>query len=369
MKLVSVLTTEASGGAEFATAVLLDALGERGHEVVALSNQSGKNAPSRVAERQVALGPKLSRRSWPRVVLRSRFLLRRLRAALREVAPYDVLLLHYKKEQLLAPLLPSSLRARLVWAEWGPVPPPLRRGPLRLAYLAAARRAALVIAVSDATRDSLVGVGVPPEKVVVLPNALRTDEIRFDKAGREKVRERLGIADEAFVVGCVSRFHPKKRNDILVEAVARLGERAELILAGAGETEAQLRELAAQRGVRAHFLGTPTGDLKEVLSAFDVSVFCPSPNEGAPRAVIIAMLAGRPCIATGAEGVRGLIPQGTGEIITPDNDVERLTVALRSYAGDPERRQADGERARAYAEERFDAAAVAQRFEQLLVAL
>ena len=55
--------------------------------------------------------------------------------------PYDVLLVHYKKEQLMAPLLPARLRATWCWAEWGPVPYPLRGGLPCQAYLRAGRRA------------------------------------------------------------------------------------------------------------------------------------------------------------------------------------------------------------------------------------
>ena len=66
-----------------------------------------------------------------------------------------MLLVHYKKEQLLALMLPKRLRSTVVWAEWGPVPYPLRKGLPRRAYLAAARRAALVLAISEGTRRSV----------------------------------------------------------------------------------------------------------------------------------------------------------------------------------------------------------------------
>ena len=71
-----------------------------------------------------------------------------------------MLLVHYKKEQLMAGMLSKRLRATTVWAEWGPVPMPLRSGIPRLAYLAAASRAALVMAVSEGTRRSVADVGV-----------------------------------------------------------------------------------------------------------------------------------------------------------------------------------------------------------------
>ena len=66
--------------------------------------------------------------------------------------------------------------------------------------------------------------------------------------GREAVRTRLGIPSDAFVVGCISRFHPKKRNDVVVDATVALDDPdVHLILAGDGETEAELRERARRR--------------------------------------------------------------------------------------------------------------------------
>jgi glycosyltransferase involved in cell wall biosynthesis len=368
VKVVTVLTSEARGGAEFAATVMLDALAERGHECLMLTNQPEIADGTRVATRRIELGPKLSRRSWRSLAAGFPRLRRTLLRALEEEAPYDVLLLHFKKEQLLCATLPSRLRRTTVWAEWGPVPAQFRAGPPRRAYLAAARRVRLVMAISEGTRRSVVDVGVPEAKVTVVHNVVRGDELRFDAGGRERVRRELGIPSEAFVAGCISRFHPKKRNDVVVDAVSRLDGDAHLIMAGDGETEPDLRAQAERLGVRAHFLPTPRDDVAAVLSAFDVSVFCPSPTEGAPRAVIIAMLAERPCVATGAEGVVDLIAPGTGEIVAPDNDVGVLTDSLRRYAADPARRIEEGRRARVTALERFDAPVVAARVEELFAA-
>src|SRR3979411_179183 len=102
--------------------------------------------------------------------------------------------------------LPQHLRTTLVWAEWGPVPFPLRRGLPRRMYLAAARRAAVIMAVSPGTKASGCEVGVPAGRVVDLPNAVRTDESRFAAAARRRRRAELGVPEDAFVVGCISRF-------------------------------------------------------------------------------------------------------------------------------------------------------------------
>jgi|HubBroStandDraft_4_1064222.scaffolds.fasta_scaffold04943_3 glycosyltransferase involved in cell wall biosynthesis len=365
MKVVSVMTTNSKGGAEFAAVEMLDALVDRGHETVMLTDQPLIGRDTRVAIRPIAIGPKLSTKSYLRLALQWVFYLRRLHKALEREWPYDVLLVHYKKEQLMARWLTRRLRATLVWAEWGPVPFPLRRGLPRRMYLRAARDAATVMAVSAGTKDSVCAVGVPAGKVEIVPNVLRTEEISFTEDGRARLRAELGVREEAFIVGCISRFHPKKRNDVVVEAVKLLDERVHLVLAGNGETESELRRIAAPLGGRAHFMPTPGANVAEVLSAFDVSVFCPSPTEGAPRAVILGMLAERPCLATGPEGVADMITPGIGVIVEPENDSAALAAALRPYLEDPARIAREGAEARRRAVVTYDAATVSEHIERL----
>lgn len=366
MKIVSVMTTHSRGGAEFAAVEMLDALVDRGHEPVMLTDQPEIARDRRVPVRSVEIGPKLSTRSWRELAMSWPALLRDLRRTLEAEAPYDVLLVHYKKEQLLASMLPKRLRPSLVWCEWGPIPFPLRTGAPRQAYLAAGRRADLVLAISKGTRDNVVDVGIPAWKVVTVPNVLRTDEIDYSPEGRARVREKLGIPSEAFVVGCISRFHPKKRNDVVVDAVKLLrNEHVHLVLAGDGETEGSLRELGAPLGDRLHVVPTPGGDVGDVLSAFDVSVFCPSPTEGQPRATILAMLARRPALATGPEGVADMISPEVGGIASPENDPAALAALLQRYLDDPALIVSQGETGRALAEQTYAAPVVAELLEGL----
>jgi glycosyltransferase involved in cell wall biosynthesis len=366
VKIVSVMTTTSAGGAEFAAVEMLDALADDGHDVVMLSDQPGIGRDTQVAVRPLEIGPKLSTTTWRGLGVRWFPYLLRLRRALEREQPYDVLLVHYKKEQLMAALLPARLRATLVWAEWGPVPFPLRKGLPRQAYLVAARRARLIMAVSEGTKRSVAAVGVNDRKIVFVPNVVDVESIRFTDGGRAAVRERLGIPSDAFVVGCISRFHPKKRNDVVVESVVALDDpRVHLILAGAGETEGALRAQAEPLADRAHFVPTPTSDVAEVLSAFDVSVFCPSPTEGQPRATILGMLAARPCIATAPEGVADLIRPEFGTITDPHDDPESLAAVLRRYRDDPALGEQHGNAARAWAEGVFARPVVAGLIEGL----
>ena len=368
VKIVSVMTTSSAGGAEFAAIEMLDALGRRGHDVVMLSNWEDIGNGTNVPVRQLELGPKLSTRTWRGLIAQWPLYLRSLTGALRSELPYDVLLVHYKKEQMMVPALPRRLRPMVAWAEWGPVPFQLRRGIPRLGYVLAARRAALVMAVSPGTKRSVEDVGIPAGKVVHVPNVIDVEEVRFRPDARVAVRERLDIPPDAFVVGCMSRFHPKKRNDVVVDAVIEMDDPGvHLIMAGDGETEAALRAQAAPLRERAHFIETPRGYVADVLSTFDVSVFCPSPTEGAPRATILSMLASRACLATGPEGVADLIRPGFGTIAQPSDNPHALADVLREYRSDPERCRREGEAGRGWAEREFAAPIVAERIEELLL--
>lgn len=367
MKIVSVMTTAARGGGEYAAVDLLDALVGRGHECVMLSNVPDLAEGTRVPVKPIDLGPKLSRRSAVSLTAKAPLVLKALKDALEREAPYDVLLVHYKKEQLLAPWLPKRLRPKLVWAEWGPVPRQLRSGAPNAVFRRAARDVHVVLAVSAGTKDSLVEAGIDGERVAVVPNVMDLDAVRFSADARARVRAEHGIPGDAFTVGCVSRFHPKKPLDVLIRAAAQLGPGAHLLLAGDGETEGELKALGHELlGDRAHVLPTPHRAIADVLSALDVSVFCPSPTEGAPRAVIYAMEASRPVVSTGPEGVADMIEPGMGAIAPVEHDADALAALLVEYRDDPERVAREGARGRQLAEERYDGAVVAARIERLL---
>ena len=82
MKIVSVMTTDSSGGAEFAAVEMLEALRQRGHDTVMLTDMSGMARDTEVTVSPIELGPKLSTRSWIGLMLRWPSLRRRLRTAL-----------------------------------------------------------------------------------------------------------------------------------------------------------------------------------------------------------------------------------------------------------------------------------------------
>lgn len=358
------MTSDELGGAEYANANLVAGLVERGAHGVLVTNRPEVAEETGLSTRLIDLGPKLSTRSVARTALGTPRTLWRLARALRAEHP-DVTLLHYKKEQLLAALLPRRVTGRRVWAEWGPVPFPMRSGLPRLAYRAAAARSTAIMAASDATRRTIVELGVPAAKITVVPNLVDT-RVGPDTQARAEVRAEWGAGPDTFVIGCVSRLQAKKRNDVVVDAAIALGGDLLLVVGGDGDELSALRERAAPLGDRALFLPTPGAWLARFLAACDVQLFAPSPTEGAPRAIVIGQLTATPVIATAAEGATGLIEPGTGTIVVPDHDPAAVAAVLAAYRDDPERRRREGESARALALERYDRDRVLATVERVL---
>lgn len=369
LHVVSVQTTNEKGGGEYANVNLLQALVERGFRVKLLTNMPELADGTSVPVQQIDLGPKLSRRTVRQVAAGFAPGAVRLARALRREAgeaPIDVLLLHFKKEQLMGPLLPRGLAGAIVWAEWGPLPVPLRTGALRAAYATAARSARAVLAVSESTRTSLLDAGVAPGKVVVVPSLVDAQTIHFDAAARERRRREWGVGADTFVAGCITRLHASKRNDVVIDALEHLPDDVIVVIAGSGQDEADLRARAQRFGDQVRFLPTPRGYVHEVLSACDVQVFAPQPLEGLPRAIVFGQLTERPILVTEEARVPGLVPPGTGTSVEPANDPAALAACLLAYRADPDRRAREGAAGRAFALEHYDSGRATDAVERLL---
>jgi glycosyltransferase involved in cell wall biosynthesis len=345
-RIVSLQTTSERGGAEYANVDLLVALAARGHKVVLLTNIPEIAAGTQLAVREIDLGSKLSSRNVGQVALRAPLILARIARALYAERPVGTLLLHFKKEQLLCSLLPPWLTGTIVWAEWGPLPLQMRKGPARWAYALAAQRVRRVMAISPSTLRTVVEAGVPVSRVEIVPAFMDVEEVRFDAVSRVRLRKEWGVQDRTLVIGCISRFHHRKRNDVVIDAVAHMEDDVLLVLAGEGEQEEALRERATPYGDRVLFVPDVRGHQGEFLSACDLFVFAPSPTEGEPRVIVMAQLVGIPVIATDAEGTEGLIGEGGGTIVSPSHDPSALAAVIGVYSADPERRRREGEATR-----------------------
>lgn len=133
----------------------------------------------------------------------------------------------------------------------------------------------------------------------VVNNAIDAAQYRYRQARACEVRQALGIAEEAFVIGHVGRFCPVKNHAFLLDVFDQLhreNERAVLLLVGDGELRSSMEEKAKAMGLEDRVLFTGVrSDVCDLMQAMDVFVF-PSLYEGLPVSLVEAQAAGLPCV-------------------------------------------------------------------------
>ena len=148
-------------------------------------------------------------------------------------------------------------------------------------------------------------------------------QYRAVSATRLKCRSQLGCSDDDRIVGSVGWLTHIKGHRYLIEAIAKLKPhypKLQCHIVGSGPLEEELLTLADDLGVAAsiRFLGF-TQDVPACLSAMDLFVL-PSINEGMGRALIEAMAAGLPVVATNVGGVPAIVQdKHTGYLVPPGN--------------------------------------------------
>jgi len=188
------------------------------------------------------------------------------------------------------------------------------------------------------------------------------------------VRAEAGLPDDAIVVGTIAVLRPQKALHLLVEAAARLvpeDPRLHVLIGGEGEERAKLERLIAEKGLgeRMRILGRfAPSEVPDFLSALDVAVNC-SDFEGTPGAVLEAMAASLPLVATRVGGVPGLVEDGVTGILIEPGDADALTDGIRRLLDDPELRRRMGEAGKARQLEHYDVRNLVEMLEELYTRL
>jgi glycosyltransferase involved in cell wall biosynthesis len=212
------------------------------------------------------------------------------------------------------------------------------------------RLTTLSLTVSQGVRDYLIEqCALDPAKVRVVANGIDLARMQAHRP-RAAVRRELGITEETRVVGLVARLdHWGKGHRELFTALAGLTDRypLEALIIGGGRREAELRQLAAKLGLgpRVHFLGQRR-DIPDLLAALDILVL-PSYSEGVSLALLEAMAAGLPVIATAVGSLPEVVTDGVNGLLIPPRDPEALARALDRLLADPDFARRLGEQARA----------------------
>ena len=189
-----------------------------------------------------------------------------------------------------------------------------------------------IIVVGDGQRDEIAGYGVaPPGKLESIRLGLELAPLLHAEAARGRLRQELGIDASTPLVGIVARLVPIKAHEAFFDAAVRIREalpRVEFLVVGDGERRQELETLVQRRGLSraVRFLGWRR-DMLNVYADLDL-VALTSRNEGSPVALIEALAAGRPVVATAVGGVPEVVINGDTGVTVPVADSRALADAV-----------------------------------------
>jgi glycosyltransferase involved in cell wall biosynthesis len=221
------------------------------------------------------------------------------------------------------------------------------------AHVAAALREKLpladcLVALSREMADELAALGITRDKIRILPNAVDAARFAASPERRSAVRAEFGLPENAFVFLCVARNHPQKDFATLLAAFralcAEVPERdLRLVIAGrdAEDLRPQLGDLSGRvllcecgaESAAQQVPSMPPDKLVGLYLAADAFVLS-SLLEGFSSAIIEAMAAGLPLVATDVPGIRGVVTENREGLLVPSGSPDKLAAAMRRIIDD-----------------------------------
>jgi teichuronic acid biosynthesis glycosyltransferase TuaC len=194
------------------------------------------------------------------------------------------------------------------------------------------RKAAGIVAVSSALKNAMVDLGLPADKIRVIPNGVDTN--RFHPIPQQEARQNLGLPQNTKVIVSVASLTEGKNHAVLISAFAKaLGDspNAKLFLIGEGPERTVLQELIGKLRLDENVIlagAKPNQELASWFSAADVSCLVSS-REGWPNVIMESIACGTPVVATKVGGVPEIIYSPELGVLT-EQDCDSIAAALES---------------------------------------
>jgi glycosyltransferase involved in cell wall biosynthesis len=298
------------GGSERHLLTLLPALAERGVDVSFLGLDDPSREPDPFYE---ALTVPFERVSAPRDI--DPFLAARVRRVVRDADLVHTHLVH-------ADVYGALGARRLVSTKHND--DPFRAGMFRYVERALARRASRIVAITHAlARFQVKRVGLPQEKVEVIHYGLD------DLPAAWGTNPPDDVPADAQVVLAVCRLEPQKGVDVAIRALPAILERqprTHLVVLGEGPQRPELEQLATSLDVPVHLPGR-VPDVAAWLRRAALLVH-PARWEGFGLALLEAMLASRPVVATNVSSIPEIVADGETGLLVPPDDLSALAEAV-----------------------------------------
>ena len=224
----------------------------------------------------------------------------------------------------------------------------------------------VVAAISSAVESELVDhVGLDPARVVRVASAVDSERYRPESTARDRLAEAFGIPSASMVVGVVAQLISRKGHALLLdcmpEVIARHPE-VHLLCFGRGPQERALSRRIAKLGLGDHVLLTGfRDDLAELMPGMDLLAH-PALQEGLGVAVLEAMSAGVPVVASNAGGLPDIIEHERSGLLFEAGDPRVLRDGILRMLGDEDLRLRLARAGRERVESRFSVQRMSRRY-------
>jgi len=312
MRSVHIIGSRLCGGAERFYLRLTQALAERGHEVLCVTQPNSE------------LNPDISSKARHRTV--------KMRSIIDPIARARIgSSVRGFNAQIVQTYMGRATRLTHLNSS--------RKGPVHIARLGGYyppkgyRHAHAWIANTRGIRDYLVSQGFASERVFHIGNFVEPAQ-PMDSAELDQIRQELQLEANAWVIVCVGRFHRNKAFDVMLSAFARLPEIIEsrplrLVMVGDGPERESLSEQAQQSGIAKRIRWTGWQKHTEAyIKIADVFV-CPSRHEPLGNIILEAWNQGVPVLATDTGGPSELIVEGSNGVLAGVEDADNLADKLQ----------------------------------------
>jgi glycosyltransferase involved in cell wall biosynthesis len=225
-----------------------------------------------------------------------------------------------------------------------------------------------ITAVSEPVRQRCLELGATSDKVRVIENGIEP----VDVTPTGHLRRLLGLGPDALLVGAVGSLTPRKRHRQLLAAMALLIPDlpdVHLVLMGEGQLRGELEAESRRLGI-SHRVHLPGMLVPAVSYVGDLSLFAlPSSEEGMSNALLEAMMASVPCVASDIPSNREVVTNGQDGVLVDVDNPRVFADAMTAVLTDPRRRRSMGMQARDTILRRFGSRSMVEANEDLYIAL
>jgi glycosyltransferase involved in cell wall biosynthesis len=223
------------------------------------------------------------------------------------------------------------------------------------------------VTVSESIKDYILHTTKKPaENVSVIYNGI--DLKRENNVQAHNIKEYFNLEDKDRLLVTVGRLNIQKGHCYLFQAISKVLKKIsnlKLLVVGEGEEEKKLKNLVELLDLTGSIVFTGLrDDIENILSIAELFVF-PSLWEGLPNALLEAMAAGKPVIATTVGGVSELVVPGKTGLLIPPKDTDALAHAIIKLLRNKFQAKKMGNAARVRVEQHFTISGTVEKTENL----